>query len=73
MTFLLTFFKGLDLFVGEGRPVPLQFSLQSHPQLGILITGRIVFRIAIGSAFISFWRRQNICMNEGVEASFRVT
>lgn len=43
----LTFLEGVDLFVGEGSPVSLQFPLEAEAQLGVLVGTRVVFAVAV--------------------------
>lgn len=56
---VLTFLQAIDLFVGERRSIPLQLSFQPKPQLGVLISWRVVFWISIGRVFV-----HSICWNK---------
>ena len=43
----LTFLQLLNLFVGERRPVPLEFPLQSESELRVLVSAGVVFAVAV--------------------------
>ena len=48
----ITFFKTLDLLVGERGAVALQFAFEAQSHLRIFISRRVVFGIAIGNVTI---------------------
>ena len=47
-----TFFELFDLFVGERRPVPLKFPLQSQSELGVLVSAGVVFTVAVAHGIV---------------------